>query len=210
MVVGFINMANVNNVMYFDEMNILKADKDMRVRMCDKLEKELIDIFEWVSNFGIHFFYWEILDKKMHDRYVKIILEEYKEIEDKEELIELLAYEFFENTTQLIEEADGDKEKLKKALSKERARICARNETNKAVETLNYDDAVSKGFRKKKWKTMLDGKERPSHRNANGQIVDINEPFTIGGSKMLHPFDTTFDAPLSEILNCRCTVEYLK
>ena len=50
-------MANVNNVMYFDEMNILKADKDMRVRMCDKLEKELIDIFEWVSNFGIHFFY---------------------------------------------------------------------------------------------------------------------------------------------------------
>lgn len=203
-------MTNVSNVMWFDEMNILQADKDMRVRICNKLERELIDIFEWVANFGIHFFYWEILDKKMHERYVKIILEEYPHIQNKEELIELLAYEFFENTTKLIEEADGDKDKFKKALSKERARICARNETNKAVETLNYDDAVEKGFRYKIWITIVDGKERKSHRNADRQKVKINEPFDIGGYKMLHPMDDSLDAPLSEILGCRCTVEYLK
>ena len=199
-----------SNVMWFDEMNILQSDKDMRVRICDKLEKELIDIFEWVANFGIHFFYWEILDKKMHDRYIKVILEEYPHIEDKEELIELLAYEFFENTTKLIEEADGDKDKLKKALSKERAKNCARNETNKAVESLNYDDAVSKGLKKKQWVTILDGKERNSHRKASGQTVGINEPFNIGGYKMMHPMDDSLGAPLTEILGCRCSVRYLR
>lgn len=203
-------MAEISNVMWFDEMNILQSDKDMRVRICDKLERELIDIFEWVANFGSHFFYWQILDKKMHERYTKIILEEYQHIEDKEELIELLAYEFFENTTELIEKADGDKEKLKKALSKERARNCARNETNKAVETLNYDDAVDNGFRYKIWKTIVDGKERKSHRDSNGQKVKIDKPFDIGGYKMMHPMDDSMGAPLTEILGCRCTVEYLK
>ena len=203
-------MAEISNVMWFDEMNILQADKDMRVRICDKLEQELIDIFEWVATFGSGFFYWEILDKKMHQRYVKIILEEYPHIQDKEELIELLAYDFFENTTKLIEDADGDKEKLKKALSKERARTCARNETNKAVETLNYDDAVDNGFRYKIWKTIVDGKERISHRNASGQKVKISEPFDINGYDMMFPMDDSLGAPLTEILGCRCSVEYVK
>lgn len=203
-------MANVSNIMWFDEMNILQADKDMRVRICDRLEQELIDIFEWVASFGSNFFYWEILDKKMYQRYTKIILEEYQHIQDKEELIELLAYEFFENTTKLIEEADGDKAKLKKALSKERARNCARNETNKAVESLNYDDAVSKGNRFKEWITIVDGKERKSHREADGQKVKISEAFTINGYKMMHPMDDSLGAPLTEILGCRCTVKYSK
>ena len=100
-----------NNVMWFDKMNILKSEKDMRVRICNRLEKELIDIFDWVANFGSGFFYWELLDKKMRDRYVKIILEEYPHIQDKEQLIEILAYYFYENTSDLIMKADGDKDK---------------------------------------------------------------------------------------------------
>lgn len=203
-------MAIVSNVMWFDEMNILQADKDMRVRICDKLEHELIDIFDWVAKFGSGFFYWELLDKKMHERYVKIILEEYKDIQDKEELIELLAFEFFENTTDLIEKAEGDKAKLKKALSRERARDCARNSTNIAVNTLDYDTAINRGYRKKKWKTMLDGKERDSHREAHGQTVDIDKPFIVNGYKMDFPMDESYGAPLTEILSCRCAVEYIK
>ena len=165
-----------NNVMWFDKMNILQSEKDMRVRICNRLEKELIDIFDWVANFGSGFFYWELLDKKMRDRYVKIILEEYPHIQDKEQLIEILAYYFYENTSDLIMKADGDKDKLKKALSKQRARDCARNETNKA----------------------------------DGQIVDINEPFNINGFQMDFPMDDSYDAPLTEILGCRCSVKYIK
>ena len=203
-------MATENNVMWFDKMNILQSEKDMRVRICNRLEKELIDIFDWVANFGSGFFYWELLDKKMRDRYVRIILEEYPHIQDKEQLIEILAYYFYENTSDLIMKADGDKDKLKKALSKERARDCARNETNKAVNTLDFDEMVSRGYRKKQWQTTIDGKERPSHNKADGQIVDINEPFNINGFKMDFPMDDSYDAPLTEILGCRCSVKYIK
>ena len=203
-------MANENNVMWFDKMNILQSEKDMRVRICNRLEKELLDIFDWVAKFGSGFFYWELLDKKMHERYVKIILEEYPNIEDKEELIELLAYYFYENTTDLIMKADGDKEKLKRALSKERARDCARNETNKAVNTLDYDDKFNKGYRYKEWQTTIDGKERPSHNKADKQKVKIDEPFIINGYQMDFPMDDSYDAPLTEILGCRCSVKYIK
>ena len=203
-------MATENNVMWFDKMNILQSEKDMRVRICNRLEKELIDIFDWVANFGSGFFYWELLDKKMHERYVKIILEEYPNIEYKEEVIELLAYYFYENTTDLIMKADGDKEKLKRALSKERARDCARNETNKAVNTLDYDDKFNKGYRYKEWQTTIDGKERPSHNKADKQKVKIDEPFIINGYQMDFPMDDSYDAPLTEILGCRCSVKYIK
>ena len=203
-------MAIENNVMWFDKMNILQSEKDMRVRICNRLEKELIDIFDWVAKFGSGFFYWELLDKKMHERYVKIILEEYPHIEDKEELIELLAYYFYENTTDLIMKADGDKQKLKRALSKERARDCARNETNKAVNTLDYDDKFNKGYRYKEWQTTIDGKERPSHNKADKQKVKIDEPFIINGYQMDFPMDDSYDAPLTEILGCRCSVKYIK
>ena len=203
-------MATENNVMWFDKMNILQSEKDMRVRICNRLEKELIDIFDWVAKFGSGFFYWELLDKKMHERYVKIILEEYPNIEDKEELIELLAYYFYENTTDLIMKADGDKQKLKRALSKERARDCARNETNKAVNTLDYDDKFNKGYRYKEWQTTIDGKERPSHNKADKQKVKIDEPFIINGYQMDFPMDDSYDAPLTEILGCRCSVKYIK
>lgn len=203
-------MATENNVMWFDKMNILQSEKDMRVRICNRLEKELIDIFDWVAKFGSGFFYWELLDKKMHERYVKIILEEYPNIEYKEEVIELLAYYFYENTTDLIMKADGDKEKLKRALSKERARDCARNETNKAVNTLDYDDKFNKGYRYKEWQTTIDGKERPSHNKADKQKVKIDEPFIINGYQMDFPMDDSYDAPLTEILGCRCSVKYIK
>lgn len=203
-------METENNIMWFDKMNILQSEKDMRVRICNRLEKELLDIFDWVAKFGSGFFYWELLDKKMHERYVKIILEEYPNIEDKEELIELLAYYFYENTTDLIMKADGDKEKLKRALSKERARDCARNETNKAVNTLDYDDKFNKGYRYKEWQTTIDGKERPSHNKADKQKVKIDEPFIINGYQMDFPMDDSYDAPLTEILGCRCSVKYIK
>ena len=203
-------MATENNVMWFDKMNILQSEKDIRVRICNRLEKELLDIFDWVAKFGSGFFYWELLDKKMHERYVKIILEEYPHIEDKEELIELLAYYFYENTTDLIMKADGDKQKLKRALSKERARDCARNETNKAVNTLDYDDKFNKGYRYKEWQTTIDGKERPSHNKADKQKVKIDEPFIINGYQMGFPMDDSYDAPLTEILGCRCSVKYIK
>lgn len=57
----------------------------------------------------------------------------------------------------------------------------------------------------KEWNAHLDGRTRPSHRQADGQRVGIREKFIVGGYEMEGPGDNT-DAPGSEVYNCRCHV----
>lgn len=53
------------------------------------------------------------------------------------------------------------------------------------------------------WLTTLDGRERDTHANADGQIVAVGTSFEVGGVLLDHPGDPT--GPLEEIANCRCT-----
>jgi len=53
------------------------------------------------------------------------------------------------------------------------------------------------------WLTTLDGRERDTHANVDGQIVAVGTPFEVGGVLLDHPGDPT--GPLEEIANCRCT-----
>lgn len=53
------------------------------------------------------------------------------------------------------------------------------------------------------WVTSRDVRVRPSHR-IDSQCVMTEEPFTLAnGIQLLHPHDP--DAPVKEIVNCRCT-----
>lgn len=54
------------------------------------------------------------------------------------------------------------------------------------------------------WVASLDGRERPDHGEADGQIVPVDTAFQVGGVYMQHPGDPT--APVGQIANCRCTV----
>ena len=44
--------------------------------------------------------------------------------------------------------------------------------------------------------------------DANGQKVDLDQPFTVGGSKMMFPGDNSLGAVANEIIQCRCTQYY--
>ena len=55
----------------------------------------------------------------------------------------------------------------------------------------------------KQWSAKLDGRERESHRRANGEVREKNEPFSTG---YLRPHDP--NAPASENVNCRCVLMY--
>lgn len=54
----------------------------------------------------------------------------------------------------------------------------------------------------KEWKTDLDGRERASHRRADGQVRRLSEPFQVGGSMLMYPGDAA--GPADEVINCRC------
>jgi 8-oxo-dGTP pyrophosphatase MutT (NUDIX family)/2'-5' RNA ligase len=65
------------------------------------------------------------------------------------------------------------------------------------------DVLVSMGINlRKQWVCMMDGRERPTHHIAHGQIVPYNGKFVVGGHECDFPGDETL--PIEETINCRC------
>ena len=54
----------------------------------------------------------------------------------------------------------------------------------------------------KEWSTALDGRERASHRAADGQTVPYDQPFIVQGEELMQPGDRNGSA--SNVVNCRC------
>lgn len=54
------------------------------------------------------------------------------------------------------------------------------------------------------WCATLDGRTRPTHRLADGERHDVDEPFVVDGYNIMYAGDP--QAPQKEIWNCRCTM----
>ncbi len=66
-------------------------------------------------------------------------------------------------------------------------------------------EAVKRGAKvKKRWDSTLDGRTRPEHRECDGQIREIDEPFDVGGEKMQAP---GVGGSAKNVCNCRCTLQ---
>lgn len=88
-----------------------------------------------------------------------------------------------------------------------RAAMIARTETQFAAQYGARSMVETLGLKPdKEWSTVLDGRERPDHAAADGQVVGFDEPFRVGSVSMLHPGDV--NAPAEQVVNCRCVVLY--
>jgi len=65
-------------------------------------------------------------------------------------------------------------------------------------------DVYGKNSLRKKWITSMDGRERAAHARANGQIVDFNEKFRVGGELLDRAGDPAGSA--ANVVNCRCAI----
>lgn len=85
------------------------------------------------------------------------------------------------------------------------AKRIARTEGHRIQQASAYDAqqaAKAKGADVvKQWDSTLDGATRPVHRELDGQIREVNEPFSAHGKKAMYPGD--FGDP-AEDCNCRC------
>ena len=54
----------------------------------------------------------------------------------------------------------------------------------------------------REWRAVWDGRTRYEHRQLDGQVRDLDEPFEVGGIEIMEPGDPT--APGYMIWNCRC------
>lgn len=81
----------------------------------------------------------------------------------------------------------------------------ARTEGHRIQVTANYDaliDAKEVGADVvKQWDSSLDGKVRPTHRKVDGEIKELDEPFSNG---LMFPGDPNGKA--AEVINCRCAL----
>lgn len=58
------------------------------------------------------------------------------------------------------------------------------------------------------WRTVGDNKVRQAHRNANGQIKKLGQPFEVGGELLRFPGDSSLGATPKNTANCRCSSIY--
>lgn len=80
----------------------------------------------------------------------------------------------------------------------------ARTESGRAREQGAFDSmehAAEKGVKlKKRWVSSLDGDTRDSHADLDGEVVEVDQPFSNG---LMYPGDPA--GPPEEVINCRCT-----
>lgn len=86
-----------------------------------------------------------------------------------------------------------------------RAKTIARTEGHR-IQQASTMDAQEKAKAKgadvlKQWDSTMDGATRPIHRQLDGQIREVKEPFEMGGKKAMYPGG--FGDP-AEDCNCRC------
>ena len=96
-------------------------------------------------------------------------------------------------------------------ISRNRAALIARTETHNAASFANhsYHKQVERdlGLKMvKRWVATNDARTRPAHASANGQTVDMNEKFVVGGAEMDFAGDSAGGA--KNVVNCRCVIIY--
>ena len=96
-------------------------------------------------------------------------------------------------------------------ISRSRAALISRTETHSASSFANHsyheilqNETGSK--MKKKWVATGDARTRSAHAAANGQTVDMDEDFTVGGMPMAFAGDSRGGA--GNVINCRCVIVY--
>lgn len=86
----------------------------------------------------------------------------------------------------------------------------ARTETTRVENSARFDvgkEGEKLGFEmEKEWVSANDGRVRPEHADAHGQRVPLNEPFEVGGEKLMFPGDESLGASGWNTINCRCSM----
>jgi hypothetical protein len=93
-------------------------------------------------------------------------------------------------------------------ISRQRGALIARTETHGAANYGADGAARATGLKlRKEWVAAEDERTRPDHDQANGQIVDMDQAFDVGGEALMYPGDPAGSA--GNIINCRCGVSHI-
>lgn len=199
------------NIIFFGEMDISSAEKSLRVVMAAALSKPLLRFYDAIQRFSKEIAGAVILAAaaaEFEKSYLEFFAKYYAEY------MRVLGVVSAENPDRWAREHARELAKWivsngRQLPFSERLLNTVRTEVNEIGNLALLNAALGSKKTKKRWKTFGDSKVRPTHKDAAGQTVPIGEPFTVGGYKLMFPCDSSLGAGAEEIVNCRCTVQYL-
>ena len=187
---------------YFDEMEISESDKNTRVNFAMRIHDIMILTFALVKSMQESGYVDEpYLKSELKRRYTEEVIATGNYDRVISDYINSFTDDTIKTTLKNTDEY---------LLSNTRALIIGANEANTIYNYSDYKTAVENGYTHKRWKTENDNLVRRSHEIVNNDVVEIDEPFVVGDSLMMFPKDFSMGASAGELVNCRCTVEYLK
>ena len=204
MIHGFDELKNLRSLpfeQYFGEMFLTKTERDLRIKLAERLEDEIwaiLDILSVLINEGVQdvafvseMLYLSYIDAISSDVVVDDYIKKYvKQISD----------DIVNSTVKYKDDIYY--------LSADRVRYIAENETNSVMNYQELQEALVSGKTKKTWITVKDKDVRITHVRVDEETIPIEQPFIVGGSQMMYPKDISLGAKANEIINCRCSVSY--
>lgn len=186
---------------YFDEMDLTEEEREKRKQFSREFEDVMLFIF---SLFSVMWQYGSINKQyiigQLQSRYSEIVLK-YMDIDKYlDGYISDFSLETVDTTIKHIDDPFY--------LSNDRGILISENEANGVFNYGEFSEAIKAGKTRKQWVDVRDRKERETHRAVGGTVIPIEETFVVGNSLMLFPKDTSYNAEMKEIANCRCTIKY--
>lgn len=183
---------------YFGEMDITPKQRDKRISLAEELEDEFLDFFAWyITDDRVD---EEEMRRNLRSRIRNSLPDDVRKTDNTDDMVDAIADSIADTTRKRASDPF--------TLSEDRAKENAEDVSNTFWNDYEYAEAVNNRKRFKVWHTIMDGRERPAHGAADGQMVDIFDPFVVGDELMMYPKDMSLGASLSNTVNCRCTVEY--
>lgn len=202
---GKYNRKSMPYEQYFGEMDLTDKQKKERISFAEKFEEVMMFLFFLLVTFEE---YGSL--EESQDFIIEQVKQKYKDLAIDYTALDEYIEEYIDEFVEEVINTTNNHSDEPYYKSEDRAMLIAENEANSVLNYSDFIKAIDNGFTKKKWKTEQDIKVRHTHRPMEGKIIDISIPFVVGESLMLFPKDTSYGADAEEIVNCRCTIEYIK
>lgn len=186
---------------YFGEMKLSEEEIKKRIELAEKLENEFLYILALAFTMQqYNVVDWEMVRQEYESRYLLALGSLVVATPYIQNYVRSMSYDIVEATQRHQSEYYY--------YSPDRARYMAECESNTTRSYQCNEDAIAEGKTMKRWMTMGDKRVRTTHKEVGGTSKPIGKPFYVGGSLLLYPRDSSLGAASSEIVGCRCSIEY--
>ena len=188
------------NILYFQGMDLSEREQNQRIKKSEELHERIgsfLDMQKEVYQSDPDMFAF------LSDMYLSQLESLYRDVFDSNDNWVNERAKTFSNEIQRSTQDYVEQGKAENAFSEERKSKISINESNMYC---NYDRhrRLSSVYAYHAWLSERDDRVRPTHITADGQRVPVNEPFWVGGYRMMYPTDSSLGAGPEEIVNCRC------